>query len=302
MADVGKILIMPRGDYDPTETYYILDVVRFNYMTFMARVNNLTNVAPPSTPTSNANWMFLVADGGGATTLGSLTDVDTTSVQDGQTIIYNATDDEWQAGDSAGRLSELKDVDPTTTTTPTTNQILKYNGTKWAASFGGSGHTMSPDPDPDLTDEEIAETISLADGTNDEVASLYGIQRWSNSKTVRVVVTQGIGHYGIGEWQDSITVESATAAQEAQWGWIYHDIFKKLDPDWGEQNGYDVDIKFGFDPKTKEPITLGGYWVDTDTGYLCVKFANYVVNTTDAKVTIDVTFTRNDVVTIPPTP
>ena len=168
----------------------------------------------------------------------------------------------------------------------------------------GGGHDMLPDPEgtPSPDEDSVVAAISDAQDTNENVASLFGIQRWSNSKTVRVVVTQGIGHYGIGEWQDSITVESATAAQEAQWGWIYHDIFKKLDPDWGEQNGYDVDIKFGFDPKTKEPITLGGYWVDTDTGYLCVKFANYVVNTTDAKVTIDVTFTRNDVVTIPPTP
>lgn len=300
MADVGKILIMPRGDYDPNATYYILDVVRFNYMTFMARVNNLTNVAPPTTATSNANWMFLVADGGGATTLGSLTDVNTVGVQDGQTIVYSASDQEWQAGDSAGRLSELKDVDPTTTTTPSTNQILKYNGTKWAAAFGGSGHTMKPDPDPNLTDEEIAETISLADGTNDEVASLYGIQRWSNTKTVRIAVTDGIGHYGIGEWQDSLT--NPTAADEAGWGWIQHDILKCLDPTWGDYHGMDVDVKFGFDPKTGEPITLGGYWIDTTTGYLCVKFANYVVNTADAVVTIDVMFTRNDVVTIPPTP
>ena len=174
--------------------------------------------------------------------------------------------------------------------------VIYYKGILYGGS-GGSGHTMSPNPDPNLTDDEIADAIDSAIGTNDEVASLYGIQRWSNTKTFRAVLTQGIGHYGVGEWQDSLS--NPTEAQEIQWGWWKNNIFKYLDPSFSQQNGYDVDIKFGFDPKTGEIITLGGYLIDTTTGYICIKFANYVVNIADAKIIVDVTITRNDIIDTP---
>lgn len=303
MADVGKILIIPRGDYDPNATYYILDTVRYNHMVFMSRVNNLTNVAPPSTATSNANWMFLVADGGGATTLSSLADVDVVSAIDGQFLKYvddGTNPPVWVPDDAAAALSELTDVDPTTTTTPIQNQILKYNGTKWAAAYGGSGHTMSPDPAINLSEDTIAETINAALGTNDEVGSLYSIQKWSNKKTFRVVYesTQAhpIGHTGIGEWQNILN--EPTASDEATWGWWYHDIFKYLDNSddlHSVANGYDVKLDFSFDPGNGEPITLGGYIVDTSTGYMCIKFANYVMDPSKAKIIVDITFTRNDI-------
>lgn len=290
MADVGKILIMPRGDYDPNATYYILDVVRFNYMTFMARVNNLTNVAPPTTPTSNANWMFLVADGGGATTLGSLTDVNTTSVQDGQTIVYNATDNEWQAGDSAGKLSELKDVDPTTTTTPTTNQILKYNGTKWAAAFGGSGHTMSPNPTASVTETDVVNAVNgavLADGgENDEVASLFGIAKWSNtmSKTYYVQGIAGdttpIGKTGIGNWCVDGSDET---------GWI-------TIPELIGIGSVEHAINITYDPSKSGIIIRGGYVIDDTTGKMCIKFANEIseADTHTAKIGIEITIKRTE--------
>ena len=344
MADVGKILIIPRGDFDPNETYYILDVVRYNNMTFMARVNNLTNIAPPLTATSNANWMFLVRDGGGATTLGSLQDVNVVTATDGQFLKYiddGTNPPMWVPDDAAAALAELTDVDYSTP--PVTNQILKYDGTYWVPEFGGSGHIMRPDPAVDLKEETVVDVVNAADGTNDEVSSLYGIQKWSNKKTFRVVYesTQAhpIGHTGVGEWKDYL--DEPTAADEASWGWWYHEIFKYLDnaiyiltteepADWStnytdyftksgntyvpvpsgasaptwvgntyyqrtETTGYDVDIEFGFDPNGGEPITLGGYIVDTATGYMCIKFANYVVDPSKAKIAVDITFTRNDV-------
>ena len=288
MADVGKILIMPRGDYDPNATYYILDVVRFNYMTFMARVNNLTNVAPPTTATSNANWMFLVADGGGATTLGSLTDVNTVGVQDGQTIVYSASDQEWQAGDSAGRLSELKDVD--FTTPPVQNQMLKFDGTNWIPTNGGNGHVMQPNPTSSVTEADVVTAINAAvitdGGENDEVASLFGIAKWSNTMTKNYYVqgiagdTTPIGKTGIGNWCVDGSDET---------GWI-------TIPELIGIGSVEHAINITYDPSKSGIIIRGGYVIDDTTGKMCIKFANEIseADTHTAKIGIEITIKRTE--------
>ena len=161
----------------------------------------------------------------------------------------------------------------------------------YEATGAGGGHIMNPAPDISLVESDVVDAVNGAQEDNDEVASLFGIQRWSNVKTFRVAITSGIGHYGVGEWQ--YTLVNPTAADEASWGWFQSDTLKKLGD--LEKEGYDIDLKFKFDPSNGEVITLGGYILDTDNGYICIKFANYVVDTANAKVFVDVTVTRNDV-------
>jgi hypothetical protein len=202
-------------------------------------------------------------------------------------------------GGGGGYLYALNDVDPISVQTPTNGQILQYNGSThlWEAKDGGSGHTMKPVPSSHPTETDVVNAINTGglDDTNNEVASLYGISKWSNTKTFRTVLNGadgGIGHYGIGEWK--WTLNNPSAADEAGWGWWQSDIFKLL----GNQtlNGYDVDFKIKF-VKTPngEEILLGGYIVDCDTGYMCIKFANYVADVLNAQVVVDVTLTRNDI-------
>lgn len=114
------------------------------------------------------------------------------------------------------------------------------------------------------------------------------IENWSNVKKTRVMcASPNIGHYGIGEWQS--VLDSPTAQQEAAWGWWQDDAFKLL----GGTPGYDVDFDFGYDP-SGDVVTLGGYIVDTDTGYLCLKFANYVANPANVRVFVDITIMQNN--------
>ena len=56
-----------------------------------------------------------------------------------------------------------------------------------------------------------------------------------------------------------------------------------------------IDVSLKYDPTTNEAITLGGYVIDTDTGNICIKFGNSITDTTNARVAIDITYTRNDV-------
>ena len=60
----------------------------------------------------------------------------------------------------------------------------------------------------------------------------------------------------------------------------------------GEDN---ISLGLKFDPKTGEAITLGGYVIDTDTGNICIKFGNSIEDTENARVGIDIIYTRNDI-------
>ena len=44
--NLGKVQVVYRGNYDPTETYYILDRVNFNGNIFECRVETITDVPP----------------------------------------------------------------------------------------------------------------------------------------------------------------------------------------------------------------------------------------------------------------
>lgn len=61
MGKIAKILPMPKDNYDPDETYYSLDWVRFNKKVWVCKTDNLTGV----TPEEGEDWMLLVVDGGG---------------------------------------------------------------------------------------------------------------------------------------------------------------------------------------------------------------------------------------------
>ena len=91
----------------------------------------------------------------------------------------------------------------------------------------GGGHTMAPTPSASLTEDTIVNTVNAASVTNENVASLYGIQKWSNTVTRRFVYTGTVGSTGIGTWQASLN--NPTAAQELGWGWWYNDYFKSAE-------------------------------------------------------------------------
>lgn len=55
-----------------------------------------------------------------------------------------------------------------------------------------------------------------------------------------------------------------------------------------------ISVSLKFDPSSNEVIVLGGYIIDTDTGNICVKFANSISDVANAKVAIDITYTRTD--------
>lgn len=161
------------------------------------------------------------------------------------------------------------------------------------ASTGGGGtggHTMIPTPSSSPSEATVVSTIDGKRNTanDDSVVSAYSVSRWSNEKKIRKTMgSTGISSTGIGTWFDGDPSTIVPSTDEADW-W-YDSAFQIPD------NADDVEVAFKFDPSTNEAIVLGGYILDTTTGKLCIKFGNTITNTTDAKVAVDITYTRNEV-------
>ena len=198
-------------------------------------------------------------------------------------------------GGGAQYLWDLTDVNRATMQSPQDGQIMKFDASpgvnQWVATYGGSGHDLKPTPGSGVSEQDVVNYVKSMENvpTNNEVMSVFGIANWSNVKRIRVVYNGTIGHTGIGTWKDGPVV----AADESDW-WE-NAAFKLLDTMAPNVDGYDVDWAIKYDPGNGEVASLGGYIIDTTTGKMCIRFANYLVDPSTAKIAVDITFTRTDV-------
>lgn len=160
MVNAGRILIMPRGDWNALTTYDMLDLVGYNGVAYIARQTNVGQ--NPSTDTSQTYWQpfgsassiattsapglvmpdgeTISIDGTGlinvnidnntlvydsvnhylkavvSSALANLTDVNITSAQNGQALIYDSTSQKWENTTLYGDGIALSSVDATTIT------------------------------------------------------------------------------------------------------------------------------------------------------------------------------------------
>lgn len=184
---------------------------------------------------------------------------------------------------------------------------------------GGGGHEILPNP-KDTTnppDEElVVRAVNAQVANTEKIASLYGVQNWTNRMTKRVIYdgtiakgASGIGHFPDEDEYDAflamsvadrLALESAPLDESDPsngWGWWQSDEFKNPNVvNVGDLSTDDsVDIAVMFDPYAgQEPLALGGFIIDTDNGYMCIKFGAKT-GTATHRVGVDVTMTRNNV-------
>ena len=60
---IGKILLIARGNYEATDTYNVLDWVRYNGRAWVCKNNGIIGVAP----SESEYWALLAQDGSGGT-------------------------------------------------------------------------------------------------------------------------------------------------------------------------------------------------------------------------------------------
>ena len=115
-ASAGKVLLTPKGDFSTSATYSILDWVRYNGGVYVAKQTTTGNL-----PTDTTYWSLML---NAPANLADLTDVniDTTTLADGQTLVYNATTGKFENSESSGGVGKDltgQTVEPTQGTTVT---------------------------------------------------------------------------------------------------------------------------------------------------------------------------------------
>jgi hypothetical protein len=89
-------------------------------------------------------WVNGSGGGGGASALDDLTDVDITTPSDGQSLIYDSDTQKWVNGSGGGGgSSTLAGLSDVTISSATSGEVLEYNGSKWVnTAKGTAGHTI----------------------------------------------------------------------------------------------------------------------------------------------------------------
>lgn len=205
------------------------------------------------------------------------------------TTTYAPSDNAYLVGDTAETTIDDTDYFPfyDTSTTEKRKTLWSNIKSKLKTYFDGLYATILPASSPTPTEASVVSDINSVSASTTKAASAYALQQYSNEKKVRRVITgttpigsASIGTTGIGTWDDSAT--------PTETDWWYDDAFKIPD------NRNDIDLSLKFDPSSGEPVTLGGYILDTDTGKLCIKFGNSIATPANAKIAVDITYTRNE--------
>ena len=233
--------------------------------------------------------------------IATLTDVALANLQDGQILQYNGVSGKWEnVTISPGGATSLAALTDVALTSLADGQMLIYDSAtnKWKnANIPQGGHTMLPTPGVGTDEDDVVSAVNTAvsvdGGSNDDVPSLFGMGVWTNVKSFRRIIDGSDGDIsasGIGTWTDKDTTQ-ITSADETDWWYDAAFVVPSgVDPD-------SVDIAFKFEPPADgEPIVRRGFIWDTTTGKICIAFAAEISDPTTAKVGVDITYTRNEVV------
>lgn len=123
-AIAGRVLLIPKGNYDSTATYTMLDMVVYNGSSYICK-QECTGVVP-----TNTTYWMLNASGSAVAYINDIGDVVITNPTNGQVLMYDSTTQKWVNGTISTTLSGLTD---TQIASLSNGQVLKYNSTsqKW---------------------------------------------------------------------------------------------------------------------------------------------------------------------------
>lgn len=131
-AIAGRVLLIPKGNYDSTATYTMLDMVVYNGSSYICK-QECTGVVP-----TNTTYWMLNASGSAVAYINDIGDVVITNPTNGQVLMYDSATQKWVNGTLSTTLAGLTD---TQIASLQNGQVLKYNATsqKWenAEDTGG---------------------------------------------------------------------------------------------------------------------------------------------------------------------
>lgn len=123
-AIAGRVLLIPKGNYDSTATYTMLDMVVYNGSSYICK-QECTGVVP-----TNTTYWMLNASGSAVAYINDIGDVVITNPTNRQVLMYDNATQKWVNGTISTTLSGLTD---TQIASLSNGQVLKYNSTsqKW---------------------------------------------------------------------------------------------------------------------------------------------------------------------------
>lgn len=143
---IGRILLMPKGEYNASTTYNMLDWVRYNGKAWVCKQDNTIGIAP----SESVVWTMLVQDGSGGTGSGDM-----------QKSVYDTDDD--GVVDSAETISGL------------TASITQLNYLNTATSNIQTQLNGKVSDNPTFT--QASSRTNVASG--DSISTLFGkIMKW----------------------------------------------------------------------------------------------------------------------------
>ncbi len=90
MVSAGRVMLIPKGEYNALTTYNVLDMVSYNGSSYVAKTTTTGN-----RPTDTSKWMIMASSGAGQT-FENLSDVDFSNLAEGDLPIYDSINNEWK--------------------------------------------------------------------------------------------------------------------------------------------------------------------------------------------------------------
>lgn len=180
-ASAGRVLIIPKGEYDASVTYTMLDMVYYSGKSYICKQTTVGH-----DPTNTVYWQIMLDNVG---SFANLTDVDLTDLQNGDGIAYNATTHKWENTTPVG----ITITSPPATVDYVNGDILDLTGMVVMAEYS-TGQTRN------ITTEC---TFSPANGTTLTASNTSVIVTW-RTFTATQAITVVVPIYGV-EWDGTST-------------------------------------------------------------------------------------------------
>ena len=210
----------------------------------------------------------------------------------GQVLTYDGNNNEWKAATPSSSVSDLDDLTDVSISSPTADQVLKYDGAEWVnAAAPAGGHTMIP------VAGDMNAIAALNNGNDNYVVNAYSAKRWSNCDAKIVLTTASQDDDGIGTWEDDATWETGSRS-----GWLWSADFYQILEDGNGNAVTDIEVIPIFDIGNSEAVGLASYRIDDDYtnggvpgGCVAFKFTGAIKNASGVKVGLKLVHQRTDV-------
>ena len=188
-SSAGRVLILPKGEYNSAETYYMLDAVRYNGSLYLAKKTTVGNV-----PQEGDYWMLCINSGVWGEIAGTLSDqIDLKNALDAKqnTLTFDATptDDSSNPVTSDGIYTALATKQNTLTfdATPTDESSNPVTSNGIYAALAGKQDTLTFDSAPTSASTNPVTSGGLYtefEHVTAETVFTIASSGWSNSQTL----------------------------------------------------------------------------------------------------------------------